>query len=103
MAYKVQTDHMGPWNEIREPFIVPTPTPYIIDLSNHPNDKEERIAEITRHVGLLRGFMAELGISEAEGRQLALTLNSATTDLLYRRAIGTGVYGLAARIMDNPF
>jgi len=70
---------------------------------HHPNDKEERIAEITRKVGLLREFMAVLGISEFEGRALKLTLNVLTSERLYRRAVEADKYELAVEIMDNRF
>ena len=103
MAYKVQTDHMGPWNEIVEPFIVPTPKPYIIDLCHHLNDKEQTIAQLLQQVELLREFMTALGISESEGRKLGLTLNGVTSQQLHNMAMTEGKYTLAALILDNRF
>lgn len=103
MAYRVETDEHGPWQDITEPFIVPTPAPYIIDLAHHRSDKGQTIARLTEQVELLREFMTALGISEFEGRKAGLTLNGSTSELLYNKAMDKCKFDLARKIMNNRF
>ena len=100
MTYRVETDEHGPWQDIDEPFIVPTPSPYIIDLAHHPTDKGQMIARLLYQVQCLREFMAALGITEQEGRNLGLTLDGKTWELLYNRALRERQFVLAAQIMN---
>lgn len=88
------------FGEIKEPFIVPTPRPYVVDLRRCVNDKA-RQAYITRllaHVQELRDIMAELGINETEAYEIGLTLNVHSGELLAQRAWNQGKNKLAVRL-----
>ena len=81
--YQVISSTFG---QMKNPFIVPTPDPYIVDLA-HAKDPEKAVADLTEHVGVLRKVLAMLDISEQEARQRHYTLNTHTYDELYYRAM----------------
>jgi len=109
MAYKIQTHRMGSWEEIKVPFIVPTPNPYVVDLADLYDqgmefpfadaDKEQSIRqELLLKVQALRSVMRQLAIEEPEAYELDLTLNVHTRELLRRKALEAGLDRLATRL-----
>jgi len=103
---------MGTWEEMKVPFIVPTPKPYIVDLTTLYDqgaefpfadvDKENKIkARLLQQVQVLRSVMQELGIEEAEAHEIGLTLNIHSAEELIRRAFEQDKNGLVLHIRKS--
>jgi len=88
------------FGKIKEPFIVPAPDPYIIDLDGYDNP-DDVIRSLTEKVVILRQAMALLDISELEARQQHYTLNSHTWSELYYRAMHANNHEACMFLQDH--
>jgi len=114
MAYLIQTNEMGTWQNVKVPFIVPTPKAYIVDLTDlyeqgmqfpfaDVEKETEKREELLGKVQKLRSIMARLDIGELEGYELDLTLNIHTREYLRRRAWEQGQDDVASELMGNDW
>jgi len=85
---------LGMNSQIKIPYLVRTPRPYVICLRDFRNDieRKERIKQLEAKVENLRGIMIGLGITEEEGGILGLSLNGNTRNRLMDIAWGQYSY-----------
>lgn len=79
--------------ELREPFIVPTPRAYVVDLYGYPSTvRELKVEQLLEKVQFLRAVLTRLGIGEVEAYEQEYSLNKTSWEKLY---------GLAMRKQDR--
>lgn len=85
VQYKVQeSTYGGNFREIAEPFIVPTPQPYVVSLTHHRDEaaKEAAKQRLLESCQLLHEILTLLGIPLKEAYAANYTLNLDTRDRL---------------------
>ncbi|WP_298435032.1 hypothetical protein [Ottowia sp.] len=104
IEYRVQISKRGEaLRDIREPFIVPTPVPYVVDLAHHRSavGKEAMQASLIESCQALLDTLSMLGISLKAARAEEYTLNRLTRDRLLCIAIDQHNTAATERILQH--
>lgn len=88
--------------KITDPFIVPTPSPYVVDLGSYTiEERAKRVESLLESVQFLREILVELGIKEHEAYAKGYSLNIRTWDLLYSRVLEHKSHVLARKMLER--
>lgn len=104
--YQVQVStHGGNFQPISEPFFVPTPVPYVVDLGHWgtPAKKAAAADKLIAACQLLYEVLGLLGISLMDARSTGLTLNVDTRDKLMSIAFAQDNQEALNKIMERTW
>lgn len=105
--YRVQVRRhgSGPFDAINEPFIVPTPRPYVVDMATYrdPAAKVAAQASLLEAVEHLNECLRLLGIPLTEAAAEDYTLNIITRNKLIDRAHATGNMAASDKISERKW
>jgi len=87
------------WYEIKEPYLVNTPKPYVIDVSTYTkSERAKKIKRLNAETKLLKSIIKALGISERQATLKGYTLNRHTSEELYSIALHKEMYDITDKI-----
>lgn len=87
------------WYDIEEPYLVNTPKPYVIDVSDYTKSEKIKIKRrLDADTKTLKSIIKALGISERQAINKGYTLNYNTWESLYHLALHRRKYDVADKI-----
>ena len=89
------------WYRIEEPYLVNTPKPYVIDVSDYTKSEKIKFKKrLNANTKTLKSVIKALGISEGQAINKEYTLNYRTWESLYRIALNRRKYDVADKIKN---
>lgn len=89
------------WYGIEEPYLVNTPKPYVIDVSNYTKSEKIKFKKrLNADTKTLKSVIKAIGISERQAINEGYTLNYNTWESLYRIALHRRKYDVADKIKN---